>query len=117
MTSEDYRPIDLSAVANASADLLGDGSQLPTGAQTFRGLPFDLALLLIGGEAGTGSVRIQVGAEATWLLFAHRLIDTSVYQGAPIGGTVAEYVAYYADGSTAVIPIRERFEIAIPDDR
>ena len=117
MTSDGYRPIDINAVANAGSDVLGDGLQLPTGPQTFRGLPFDLAPVLLGGEAGTGSVGIQVGAEATWLIFAHRLIDTSVYEGAPIGGTVAEYVVNYADGATDTIPIRERFEIAIPDDR
>jgi hypothetical protein len=117
MTSDGYRPIDISAVANAGSDVLGDGSQLPTGPQTFRGLPFDLALVLLGDEGGARSVRIQVRAEAAWLIFAHRLIDTRVYEGAPIGGTVADYVVHYADGSTAAIPIRERFEIAIPDDR
>jgi hypothetical protein len=48
------------------------------------------------------------------VVFAHRLIDSDVLAGGPVGETVAEYVFRYADGQTLSQPVRERFEIAVP---
>src|SRR5947209_6870544 len=129
MAGDDYIPIDVSVLCNAHsteipamAAPLGAPSAVlvpaPVGRQTFRGLPFLLGrtgrgdgpdLVLLGGQT-SGSVRIPVGAHATWLIFVHRLLETEVYGGANVGGVVADYVVRYEDGASETIPIRERFE-------
>jgi hypothetical protein len=133
----DYRPLDLGALCNAQAASIA-GMRAPAGAptaemvaavtgrQTFRGLPFlvgrEMAssgepdLIILGGGA-RGPMSIRVAASARWLIFVHRLLETNVYGGAPVGSRVAEYAVRYEDGWTERIPIRERFEIAFPDER
>lgn len=115
------------------------------GRQQFRGLPFLVGregppdglldgpdVIVLGGPAdratggpevivpggpATAAVSASVGASARWLIFVHRLLETRVYEGAPVGGVVAEYVVRYEDGAEVRIPVRERFEIAFPDER
>jgi hypothetical protein len=137
MTGEpqDYIPLDLSGWCNSPASAIGGDGPAPVGQQTFRGLPFqigpadgsDPSVLILGGGAGavaaegvaaaTTAPEIPVGRSARWLIFAHALLESEVYAGGPIGRVVAEYVVQFAGGEAIRIPIRERFEIAITDDR
>ncbi len=111
----DYKPVDISAVSNAPLSLLGEDSGAVAGLQLFRGLPFvvggdgDDSLISLG--AG-GSVSIPLGSAARRVIFAHRLMETKVPQGGPLGVEVADYVFHYAGGDDERVTIRERFEIA-----
>lgn len=111
----DYEPIDISSVGNAPLSVLGKDSGAVAGAQTFRGLPFVVggnradALVSLGSGAG---VSIPIGLTARRVIFAHRLMETEVPHGGPLGIAVADYVFHYAGGDEERVTIRERFEIA-----
>ncbi len=142
MEQNGYLALDLSGHANAGAEVLltttgaGTGasvtvsSHAAVGEQLFRGIPFQVGdptgsgncLVLLDGAASDGAaaaagLTIQVGRAVHRVLFAHRLLDSDVYRGGPIGGLVADYVIGYADGTSVRVPIRERYEIGIPDER
>src|SRR5437763_839477 len=107
----DYQPLDLSSLANGTLDLLPDS---PTGQQSFHGLPFligppERPFLALGRGLHDGAVRIPIGTTARNLLFAQRLLESSVLTGGPLGVEVADYFIRYADGSTEQHTIRERF--------
>jgi hypothetical protein len=130
-----YRPLDLGAYCTGRARSVGDmraplGAPsaamipLPVGRQTFRGLPFLVGREAAGDEpdvilldGASTPLSIGIGATATWLVFVHRLLETRVYEGAPVGGDVARYVVHFADGGEESVAVRERFEIAFPDER
>ena len=111
----DYEPVDISGLNNAPLSVLGDDSMARAGAQSFRGLPF-----LVGGDGsdalislgGGDSVLIPLGSAARRVIFAHRLMETKLPQGGPLGVAVADYIFHYAGGAVERVTIRERFEIA-----
>jgi hypothetical protein len=119
---DDYEPLDLAALCNASPDLYGPDSKLPVGPVAYRGLPFliggsapDRGRCLIDLGAAAGPLSIQVDRPARHLLFAHALLDSRLLQNGPVGESVAHYTMRYADGEELRVPIRERFEIgAVP---
>ena len=87
-----YQPLDLTSLCNAGHNL-GDGADIPFGEQQFQGLPF-----LVGGASATvdnclsgvglghvGSVRIPVDAAATHVVVAHRLLESQIMDGGPVG--------------------------------
>ncbi|MBM3277644.1 MAG: CehA/McbA family metallohydrolase [Candidatus Handelsmanbacteria bacterium] len=115
----DYEPLDLSAHCNAGASLLGEGVQAPVGLQVLRGLPFQVGPALgsaercfvaFGPEAGP--LVIPVGKQAHWLIFVHRLLESKVMEGGPLGVQVAQYAFHLAGGEVIRAPVRERFEIS-----
>jgi hypothetical protein len=114
-TMADYEPVDISGVTNAPLSMLGPDSEAVAGPQLFRGLPFvvggdgDDALVYLGTGGG---VSIPLGSAARRVIFAHRLMETKVPQGGPLGVEVADYVFHYVGGAEERITIRERFEIA-----
>lgn len=120
----DYEPLDLTAWCNADATPLGASQTPARGQQTFHGLPFQIGdpasssnacFVAFGPDGHTGSLRIPVGRTAHRLIVAHRLLDSALYQGAPLGAPVAEYAFLLANGERIAAPIRERFEIlALP---
>jgi hypothetical protein len=118
MTSDAaYRPVDLSALCTAGPELLTGELELPVGEQVLQGIPFQIAQgsrCFIGfpPELPHAPVNVPIGATAYALVVAHRLLDSRLMEGGPVGTTVAEYVFHLADGSKHVIPIRERFEIS-----
>ncbi|HEY3061717.1 MAG TPA: CehA/McbA family metallohydrolase [Chloroflexota bacterium] len=114
MTSDVYRPVDLSAYCNAGPDLLGDhGAEVPLGRQHFQGLPFQIGTADQAFIAPSESpITVAIDAVAYTVVVAHRLIGSEIYNGGPVGLPVADYVFHLADGTTHEIPIRERFEIA-----
>lgn len=118
MIDPEYEPLALPGADAGATGGPGDGPALALGAQTFRGLPFELRARYLPAAAGPDQpLVIPVRRAATWLVFAQRLLETRVYDGAPIGSPVAEYVVRFAGGSEERVPIRERFEIGYPDPR
>ena len=116
----DYEPLDISEWCNAGGAVLEDAEEVPTGRQSFRGLPF-----LVGPEDGAaggnclialggtdGSVTIPVGNMAHRVVVAHRLLESAVVGGGPLGVQVAEYIFHFSGGGQERVPVRERFEIA-----
>ncbi len=116
----DYQPLDISGSCNAGAAVLGEAPEVAVGRQTFRGLPF-----LIGSHDGASgdrcfisfgesneSVTVPINETAQRIVVAHRLLETKVPAGGPLGIEVAEYVFHYAGGGEERVAIRERFEIA-----
>jgi hypothetical protein len=121
----DYEPLDLASWCNAAATILGTEHAPACGRQTFHGLPFqigrpdsagDAACFVAFGPGGyVAPLRIPVGRTARRLIVAHRLLETALYEGEPVGRPIAEYVVLLANGERLAIPIRERFEIlALP---
>lgn len=112
----DYEPVDLSDWCNAKAEILGPEAGVKSGLQQFRGLPFLLGKTGSGVDSNclivpTGSLKIPVEKTAHRVIFAHRMLETQVPHGGPLGITVAEYLFHFKGGRTKRIPIRERFEI------
>lgn len=115
-----YLPLDLSTLYNADVATIDQQTAPPLGAQQFHGIPFQLGsaergahcFLLLGG-AGQMAARIPVGRQAHSVIVAHRLLDSQLNAGGPLGERTADYVLCYADGERERLPIRERFEIAV----
>jgi hypothetical protein len=128
-----FTPIDLAAAQRAPgeaaeaawrADMLEAMKALPTGQQTFWGIPFALGA---PGEAdGRWLVlhreprEVEVGAQAHYLVVAHFCNTSTGAMTTPtvtvrpilqLGEHLADYVLVYADGSQHRQPIRRRFEI------
>ena len=118
----DYEPLDLSTWCNAGLGVLGDDHEAKPGAQTFRGLPFivgsensaqdDDCLIELSGRGG--GVTIPLDRAAHRVVFAHRLLETKMPEGGPLGAQIAEYVFRFGGGQEVRVPIRERFEIGSP---
>ena len=114
----DYEPLDISAHYNAGAGVLGEGSGFEPGAQSLRGLPFQVgdgaspeADCLIALDGNTGGVTVPIGKPAHRVLFAHRMMESVLHSGGPLGAPVADYVFRLAGGAEVRVPLRERFEI------
>src|SRR5690242_11602686 len=98
----DYEPLDLSGWCNAGTAILGAQQAPALGRQTFHGLPFQIGgpdatggddrFLAFGSGGYDGPLRIPFGHTARRLIVAHRLLDSTLYEGGPVGETVAEYV-------------------------
>lgn len=129
-----YQPYDLGPWCNVGPQWVEDGSDLPLGSQTLRGLPFQIgpasfqestgaahtdkpAFLGFGPGGFRKAVEIPLDRTARWLIVAHRLLESHIPEGEPVGRLIATYRVRYADGQEVALPIRERLEIAvIPTD-
>ena len=116
---QDYDPMDISRWCNSGAGVLEEES--PTlGRQSLLGLPFLVGqddgepdgACFIDLKGGDAPVAVAVGRSALRVVFAHRLLESQLAEGGPLGVDVAEYVFHLADGSVERAAIRERFEIA-----
>ena len=113
---QDYQPIALSTLCNVGAEIIGENATPGIGAQTFHGLPFDIAegatcFLGFGEDVNTDPIQVPVGASPKRVIFVHRLLESGIPEGEPIARLIANYVFRYTDGETVSVPIRERFEI------
>ena len=122
----DYQPIDISSWCNAGASEIGDGQEAALGRLSLRGLPFLVGPEPIGGSASascfialdgtSGGVSIPINRAARRAIMAHRLLESEIASGGPLGLQVAEYVFRLSNGNEYRVPIRERFEIgSLPD--
>ena len=108
---QDYQPIPLSDLCNVGADILGERAAPAIGSQTFHGLPFQIGegsacFLGFGGSINTEAIRVPIAAKPRRVIVAHRLLETHIFEGEPIGKHIANYVFRYADGETVNVPIR-----------
>ena len=117
----DYEPVELTSFCNAGADFFGE--PVPTGQQCWQGLPFQVGgggghcLVAFGPGHRTSSLRVPVGRSARHVVFAQRLAESSIRDGAPTGDTVATYRFHLKGGEVVPAPQRERFEICtVPSD-
>ena len=116
--------------ATPTAEPLGKGADSRdspalsvSGLGTFRGLPFlvgasdtaDEARCLVRLKGGDSPVTLPIGKAAIRCIVAHRMLETELPEGGPLGVPVADYV-FDVDGTEVVVPIRERFEIAAGQD-
>lgn len=113
----DYKPLSLDLYANVDSAFIRPDAQPRIGEQSFHGLPFligaDPTRCFIGFEHGMPTVTIPVNDTAYNLIFAHTLLESQILAGEPVGRVLAHYVVRYADGETARLPIRERFEVSV----
>ena len=114
----DYRPLDLSLLYNRPTALLEDPHEVELGERILHGLPFRFAdpdavcsLLLLEKEGPESMVTVTMNCRAKWLIFAHAVLETDLYEGSPVGMPCAKYVIHYADGTFTNRILRQRFEI------
>lgn len=116
-TNPDYSALDLSELCNAGLSILDAAPDPPIGAQRFRGLPFligddpDRCFVAFGGDGHRDPVAIPVSESARSVIVVHRLLESKVLEGGPLGEPVAEYVFRYQDGEEARVPVRDGLEI------
>lgn len=109
-----YRALDLAASWNAPLTLLDDVDASVTGERRLYGLPFRFGDDLDGPslvKVTETTAVLPVDDEFQWVLFAHALEQPDLFEGAPVGETVARYTLRYADGGAETVPVRQRFEI------
>lgn len=133
--SFEYEPLDLSTFCNAGESLYryyrgrSGGTYLnkrdvppPSGEQHFHGIPFlvgssapnpERLCLAFGAAEGLyqQAVTLPVDRSASYLIFAHALLSTELWTGAPLARVVATITVHFAGGLTMELPIRERFEV------
>jgi len=54
---------------------------------------------------------IAVNRKVFNIIFAHRLLETRIWEGEPPGKIIAHYEFHFMDGHVHSVPVRERFEI------
>lgn len=110
----EYVPLDLAGVRNAPVTVFDDPHEVQLGERVLHGIPFcfgdaDQAVVLL--TAGGPGVSIALPPRATWIVFAHAVLETDLYTGGAIGDPVADYTLRYADGGSHIVQLRQRFEI------
>jgi hypothetical protein len=113
----DYFPVSVAELANAGLSVLGQPTTAATGKHLLRGLPFDIAndsdrCFVVLGRGFANRVSIQINRSVRSIVFAHRLLESPILEGGPVGIPVAELAFDHADGSEDVRTLRDRFEIA-----
>ena len=112
-----YRAVALGDRCNVGIEVIGEHGEPTLGEVTLRGFPFmianDPSRCFIGlGEGLASTVSIPLQCTAHNLLFAHRLLESPIMDGGPVGTAVAQYRFRYQDGAVDTVTIRDRFEIA-----
>ncbi len=117
---KDYQPLDVSALCNAGLDILNVDADVSIGEQTLRGLPFVVGSsehdgnCLIAFDAKRESATIPINQSAHRVIIAHGLLESELTEGGALAKPIADYVFRISGGDEICVPIRERFEIAIP---
>jgi hypothetical protein len=112
-SSPGYVAVDLAALGNVDIEVLGAGMQAGPD-QRVLGLPFRIGRRVVGFGPGlrTDALHLPLSGVARHVIVAHRLLDPPSPEPGAVGAHVADYVMHFADGQTARVPIRARFEIA-----
>ncbi|MCB9770819.1 MAG: CehA/McbA family metallohydrolase [Candidatus Omnitrophica bacterium] len=115
----EYEPLSLAPFCNVDSSILPPGQSLPNGPQDYYGLPFFIGdgqgrVAGFGDTIRMDRITIPVSAVVRHMVFAHRLLDSVIYQGGtPVGQPCADYVFVLEDGSEDRVPIRDRFELTV----
>jgi hypothetical protein len=120
-----YTTVDIASVRNAGSMIFG-ADDFPVGEQSFQGLPFsiggsgaskDSCVVAVGPGHRSDPVSIAVGQTASHVIFAHRLLESKISAGGPVGEEVGEYVFHLSGGESHSVKLRERFQICtVPPD-
>ena len=114
---DDYEPLNLSQIYNAGVAILGPKVNAKIGRSHFRGLPFEIGndpkRCYIAPTSNGEAVKIPVSKPAHQIIFAHRQLHSDLDDGGPVGKLIATYVICMQGGDQIILPIRERFEIAL----
>lgn len=109
----DYIPLDLRQSYNPPVTIFEDPEEVALGERTLHGLPFSFGgpeAAVVRADPGA-EVRIAVGDDATWLVFAHAVLEPDLYSGGEIGETVGAYRVRYTDGEVVEASLSQRYEI------
>jgi hypothetical protein len=68
-------------------------------------------LLLLAKDGPENSALVPVARQATWLIFAHAVLEPELYERPLVGSACAEYILHYRDGTQSSRELRQRFEI------
>lgn len=117
----EYEPLDLGPWSTTPVSWIDPAGTTCAGPAQFRGLPFLVgraahsgSMLLAFGEGATQDpVGIAVGRRVRWVIVAHRLLETHIAEGEPVGRRIATFRMCYDDGSYIDVPVRERFEVSV----
>ncbi len=114
---DEYSPLDLPPYHNVGVLLLGNAAPPPIGARQFRGLPFligedpERCFVAFGEEWRQEPLTLSIGREVRSVIVAHRLLESRILDGGPIGEPITEYVFRYCDGEEVRASVRDGFEI------
>lgn len=115
MTDRDYRPLDLDPVRNSPASILADGETAEIGERLLHGLPFDFGAererCILRLAPGDAAAEVPIDTPANWLIFAHAIADTDLFDHGDVGVECARYRLVFDDGTAAEFPVRQRYEI------
>ena len=109
----DYQPIDLTAFYNSGIDILPQLTAPALGHQYYHGLPFQIGQDENCCFLSNSKVTIPIQAQCHRILVAHRLLESNLLSGEPVGRHIASYIFHYKNGVSVEVPIRERFEISV----
>lgn len=114
MSSRGYRPLPLHEYFTNDASIFEDSDELTLGDRELYGLPFqfgnaDHAVLVLSPDGARTDVAI--GGTASWVIFAHAVKETDLFEGGSIGDAVGAYTVRYADGDSHTVDLRQRIEI------
>src|SRR3990172_6843071 len=104
--SSDYTPLDINRWSNGNASSIKG----PFGPQVLRGLPFKISPIQFN-KMHNRPIEIPIQSLTQWIIIAHRLDESYLLEGEPVGHVVAHYCFQIQNGATLAVPIRERFEI------
>ncbi|PZR87713.1 MAG: hypothetical protein DI537_25515 [Stutzerimonas stutzeri] len=111
----DYSPVDLSRVRNCPITILEDSHEVKIGYRVLHGLPFDFGqdreACLLRIAPGEPRVELTCGDGPKWLIFAHAIEETELFEHGDVGFACAVYRLIYEDGSVVEMPVRQRYEI------
>lgn len=114
----DYAVVNLDAYYNTGVSFYEGAPQPLLGEQTLHGLPFRIGsspqrcFIGFGAPELRSACSIPISNTAYYVIFAHVLLESRLFEGEPAGKVIAHYVFRYEDGVEVRVPIRERFEIA-----
>ena len=103
-------------------DLAEAVRKFPSGLQKPWGIPFEMAdgkgprVILVRAGGRDVTIRLNQAADFLCLLHTWEQVPAAIRREDPTEGlVVAEYMLTYADGSTHVVPVRGRFEVAMAE--
>ena len=96
----DYQPLDISSFCNVGAEILGENANPATGEQTFHGLPFQISaggdcFLGFGNGTSLEPTTILLNTTPQRIIVVHRLLESKIFEGDPVGRLVANYIFRY----------------------